>query len=419
VFKFAGIFLAAAFFCAIGPARPVAASKFPALSWVNTNIVRNPFGPVPVKRMVPVVPSNAPPVPAEEWQPPAAPKQVPVKPLTTWVSLDSWAAQHGVGKPHLLSNSPVTTYAIGSSNGVMVLAIGNREATWNGIEIHLGFGPQIIDGQIFLYGIDLQKNLEPLLCGPPLALPQTHPLVVIDPGHGGANVGTHSVLDGRFEKEFTLDWAKRAAPLLEAEGWRVLLTRTNDAYVTNDDRVTFAQAHHADLFISLHFNSLAPDKKPSGIETYCVTPAGMPSTLTRGYSDPWSAIYPNNSFDAENLQLAVRVQGALLRATGLEDRGVCRARFMEVLPGQRRPALLIEAGFLSNPGDAREIETPAFREKLAQAVADALRLKPEAENQRSEAGGQKAEAGDQKAEIGGQQPEITIPESATNKPSWP
>jgi N-acetylmuramoyl-L-alanine amidase len=377
VFKFAGIIFVVAFFCATGAARPSTDGKIPALSWVNTNVVRNPFGPQPVRLMAPVGRSNPPSATVEEWQPPVAPKHVPVAPITTWVSLDNWTAQHGVGKPHLLSNSPVTTYAIGSSNGVMVLEIGGREATWNGIEIHLGFGPQIIDGQVSLYGSDLQKNLEPLLCGPPLALPQAHRVIVIDPGHGGMNSGTHSILDGRFEKEFTLDWAKRLAPLLAQEGWQVFLTRTNDVDDSLSNRVAFAETHHADLFISLHFNSLAPDKKPAGIETYCVTPTGMPSTLTRGYGDFWSENFPNNAFDIQNLQLAVRLQGALLHETGMEDRGVCRARFIGVLHGQRRPAVLIEAGFLSNPGDARQIETPAFRQKLAQAVADALRPKSE------------------------------------------
>jgi N-acetylmuramoyl-L-alanine amidase len=280
----------------------------------------------------------------------------------------------------------------------MVLAIGSREAAWNGVEIHLGFGPQIIDGQVCLYGPDLQKNLEPLLCGPPLVLPRTNGIIVIDPGHGGMNSGTHSILDGRFEKEFTLDWALRLAPLLAQEGWQVFLTHTNDADDSLSNRVAFAEAHHATLFMSLHFNSLAPDKNPSGIETYCVTPTGMPSTLTRGYGDFWSDNFPNNAFDTQNLQLAVGLQGALLRATGMEDRGVCRARFIGVLHGQHRPAVLIEAGFLSNPGDARQIETPAFRQKLAQAVADALRPEPE---------------------IGGQQPETGMPERGANKPSWP
>jgi N-acetylmuramoyl-L-alanine amidase len=398
VFKFAGIFFAVVLSCVVGAARPSADGQSPSLTWVNTNVVRNPFGPQPVKLMGPVTPLNAPSGPGEEWQPPPAPRQAAVKPVTTWVSLDNWAAEHGVSKPHLLSNLPVTTYAIGSSNGVMVLAIGSREAAWNGIEIHLGFGPQIIDGQIFLYGPDLQKNLEPLLCDPPLALPRTNGIIVIDPGHGGMNSGTHSILDGRFEKEFTLDWALRLAPLLAQEGWQVFLTRTSDLDDSLSNRVAFAEAHHANLFMSLHFNSLAPDKTPSGIETYCVTPTGMPSTLTRGYGDYWSDNFPNNAFDVQNLQLAVRLQGALLRATGMEDRGVCRARFIGVLHGQHRPAVLIEAGFLSNPGDARQIETPEFRQKLAQAVADVLRPEPES---------------------GGQKPETGMPGAGTNKLSWP
>ena len=398
------------FFCVASPARPSADGKPLPLNWVNTNTVRNPFGPAPVKLMVPVAQSNAPSAPTEEWQPPPAPRQVPVKPLTTWISVDNWAAEHGIGKPRLLSNSPVTTYAIGCSNGVMVLAIGSREAAWNGIEVHLGFGPQIIDGQIFVYGLDVQKNLEPLLCGPPLALPPANPVIVIDPGHGGMNSGTHSILDGRFEKEFTLDWALRLAPLLAQEGWQVFLTRTNDVDDSLSNRVALAEAHHADFFISLHFNSLAPDKIPAGIETYCLTPTGMPSTLTRGYGDYWSENFPNNAFDSPNLQFAVRLQGALLRATGMEDRGVCRARFIGVLHGQHRPAVLIEAGFLSNPGDARQIENAEFRQKLAQAVADALRLKPESGNQTTETGGQQSETANQKAEI---------PEPGTNRLAWP
>jgi N-acetylmuramoyl-L-alanine amidase len=398
VIKFAGIIFAGMFFCVVGAGRPSIGGQSPSLSWVNTNVVHNPFELRPVKLMAPVTPPNAPSGNAEEWQPPVAPRQIPVRPITTWVSLDNWAAQHGVGKPHFLSNQPVTTYAVGSSNGVMVLAIGSREAAWNGIEIHLGFGPQIIDGQVCLYGSDLQKNLEPLLCGPPLALPRTNGIIVIDPGHGGMNSGTHSILDGRFEKEFTLDWALRLAPLLAQEGWQVFLTHTNDADDSLSNRVAFAEAHHANLFMSLHFNSLAPDKSPAGIETYCVTPTGMPSTLTRGYGDYWSDNFPNNAFDTQNLQLAVRLQGALLRATGMEDRGVCRARFIGVLHGQHRPAVLIEAGFLSNPGDARQIETPAFRQKLAQAVAAALRPEPES---------------------GGQPPEAGMPERGVNKPSWP
>ncbi len=291
--------------------------------------------------------------------------------MTTWTSLNRWAAESKIGEPRLLSRAPVAAYAIKTDSGTLVLDIGSREASWNGTEISLGFAPQFIDDQVFVYGLDLQKNIEPLLLGSPLTFGNR--VVVIDPGHGGVNVGTHSVLDGRYEKEFTLDWALRLKPLLEQEGWQVYLTRTTDTYVTNADRVTFAEAHHADLFISLHFNSGAPDEKPAGLETYCLTPTGMPSTLTRGWPDIWSEYFPNNAFDAQNLELALRLHNALLRASGEDDRGVCRARFIDVLHGQRRPAVLIEGGYLSNPREARLIENPEFRQKLAQAVADALK----------------------------------------------
>jgi len=299
-----------------------------------------------------------------------APKPAPM--ITTWISLARWAAEHNIGAPHRISDLPVATYAIGSKYGVMVMVIGGHGATWNGVEINLGFTPEIIDGEVCLNGLDLQKNLEPLLCEPPLTF-GTNRVIVIDPGHGGSNTGTHSVLDGRFEKEFTLDWAKRLAPLLETNGWKVFLTRTNDVDMSLSNRVEFAEAHHADLFVSLHFNSAGADINQAGLETYCITPTGMPSTLTRDYADPWSEVLPNNYYDAQNLQFAVHMQSGLLRVNGLEDRGVRRARFIGVLRGQKRPAILIEAGYLSNPREARLIESPEYRQKLAEAFANALK----------------------------------------------
>ena len=116
----------------------------------------------------------------------------------------------------------------------------------------------------------------------------TNRVIVIDPGHGGMNTGTHSVLDGRFEKEFTLDWALRLKPLLETNGWKVFLTRTNDVDVANPTasrsprRITRICSSAC---ISIH---AATGRKTAGLETYCLTPTGMPSTLTRGYADPWS-----------------------------------------------------------------------------------------------------------------------------------
>lgn len=317
------------------------------------------------------------PIPPVRAPYPSPPRSVPT---TTWAPLADWAADHHLAPPQRLSDMPVAAYSVASKYGTMVLEIGSREATWNGVEISLGFAPQLIDGEISLYGLDLQKNLEPLLCEPPLAF-TANEVIVIDPGHGGSNVGTHSVLDGRFEKEFTLDLAERLKPLLEAEGWKVYLTRESDVFVTNSDRVVFANERGADVFISLHFNSAAPDNTQAGLETYCLPPVGTPSSISRGnYSDPWTESFPNNAFDAQNLRLAVRIQTDLLHALGMPDRGVRRARFLTVLQGQLRPAVLIEAGYLSNAREASLIENPAYRQKLAEAMAAAL--KPLEENGR-------------------------------------
>jgi len=118
---------------------------------------------------------------------------------------------------------------------------------------------------------------------------------------------------------------------------------------------------------------LAPDTKPVGLATFCQTPVGMPSTVTRGYPDILFQGFPNNNYDTQNVQMAEHLQRALLHATGMEDRGVNRARFIGVLRGQHRPSVLIEAGFLSNPHEAKRIEDPNFRQKLAEAVATALK----------------------------------------------
>jgi N-acetylmuramoyl-L-alanine amidase len=376
VFKSAGIiFLGALLFlagCASTPTMPEETissrepdSRMAGLNWVDPDAPK-PVAPQLQKTNPPIVLiSNRPPVIISK----PAPAPVPV---TTWTALNRWTTEHKLAAPRLLTKTPLTTYQVRSDNGVMVLALGSHEANWNGIEIHLGFEPQLIDDQVFLHGLDLQKTFEPLLCAPPLTF-GTNRVIVIDPGHGGFNFGTHSVTDGRFEKEFTLDWAKRLKPLLETNGWTVFLTRISDVYVTNISRIAFTETHHADLFISLHFNSSAPDTKQAGLETYCLTPAGMPSTLTRNFSDSWFENLPNNSFDAQNLQLAARLHAAVLHASGEEDRGVRRARFMDVLRGQNRPAILLEAGYLSNPREAKRIEDPEFRQKLAQAIADALK----------------------------------------------
>ncbi|HEY2952872.1 MAG TPA: N-acetylmuramoyl-L-alanine amidase, partial [Verrucomicrobiae bacterium] len=183
---------------------------------------------------------------------------------------------------------------------------------------------------------------------------------------------TRSANNRDYEKNLALDWALRLRPLLEANGWKVYLTRSDDSEVSLADRVALADRVKADFFLSLHFNSATPNTRQAGVETFCLTPVGMPSSLVRDFEDDPKHIFPNNAFDAQNVQFAYRLHRAVLQCTQAADRGVRRARFMGVVRGQRRPAVLIEGGYLSNPAEARKIASAAYRQALAEAVGRAL-----------------------------------------------
>lgn len=290
----------------------------------------------------------------------------------TWIALARWSHTAGLPAPLHLADGPPAAYALQLPEGSLVLHAGSLLARWNGLELHLGFAPQMIGGQPYLHTLDLQKTIQPLLGVGFDPAAERDPILVIDPGHGGTDSGTKSAVENRYEKEFTLDWARRLQGLLNTNGWQVYLTRSADVDMPLSNRVAFAQSRKADLFLSLHFNSAGSDQWESGLETYCLTPAGMPSSLTRGYTDEIASSYPNNGFDEQNLQLALRVHRALLQVNGHLDRGVRRARFPTVLRGQQRPAVLIEGGYLSSVREARLIGDAAYRQKLAEAVAHAL-----------------------------------------------
>lgn len=323
----------------------------------------------PVEQPPPTLP---PPVAAPPPPEPVAAPPSPQLPETAWLSLNRWREERGLGALRRLPVNPQERFALDTTNGALVVSVGSRTAYWDGVDLRLGFAPQKRNGELFIHALDARKNFEPLLGN--FSLPEKPDrVVVIDPGHGGSNLGARSVVDGRLEKEFTLDWARRLAPLLEERGWQVVLTRTNDADVSLAERVAIAERQRANLFVSLHFNSLdGGGHGQGGLETYCLTPAGMASHLTRGYPEDPRQEFPNNAYDEQNLQYAVRLHRALLAVNGDTDRGVRRARFPAVLRGQNRPAVLIEGGYLTNPREARRIGDPAHRQKLADAIAKAL-----------------------------------------------
>lgn len=334
-----------------------------APDWEDT---ASPVAPAPP--LTPALPVQPPPAP----EVPRSNTTLALEPAETWVPLRRWCQANGLAAPACISTTPTPVYVVQAGGGSFALRVGSQLAHWDGLEVHLGFAPQLIDAQPYVHALDITKTIRPLLNNNPRPCLSAHPVIVLDPGHGGTDAGTHSIVSGHYEKELTLDWARRVQALLVTKGWQVLLTRSNDADLPLSNRVAFAEEHRADLFLSLHFNSAGPGESETGLETYCLTPAGLPSNLTRGFADDASATFPNNAFDAQNLLLALRVHRALLQVNGHRDRGVRRARFPGVLRGQQRPAIIVEGGYLSNAHEARLIGDPAYRQRLAEAVAGAL-----------------------------------------------
>ena len=367
----AGLVLAG---CVSGPAPP---RDWHDPATTSTPSISEPVVVAPEPAVVPAPPIQNRPA---ATPPPALPT-IPALLATTkqWVPLLDWSKENGLSSRRL-TPAPTPTYIVSGINGVLTLCAGSELAQWNGLELYLGFAPRVINGQPCVQVLDVSKTMQPLLRDAPSLDLGVNPVVVLDPGHGGGDSGAKNVANGHYEKEFTLDWALRLRQLLATNGWRVFLTRSTDTEIAISNRVTFAEEHKGSLFLSLHFNSAAPSQSESGLETYCVTPTGLPSNLARGLDDP-RLILPNNAFDVQNLALALAVHRALLQTNGNHDRGVRKTRYPGVLRGQQRPAILIEGGYLSNPREARLIADPAYRQKLAEAVASALNSQRRAGNQ--------------------------------------
>jgi len=250
----------------------------------------------------------------------------------------------------------------------LFLQADRREIQLNGVEHWLSAPVLWARGQLWITAVDVLKTIDPVLRHGQSRTPSVIHTIVIDPGHGGADRGARG--SSGIEKEMTLDVSKRLERYLERERLPAVLTRTVDNTVSLEERVDFAESKHADLFVSIHFNS---GGAADGIETYCMAPAGTVSTAnaSRPLSRSDDELSPGNRFDEKDVWLAHCVQKSLLRTTGAVDRGVRRARFY-VLRYASCPAILVEAGFLSNRIEEQKILTPEYRDQLAKAIAEGI-----------------------------------------------
>ncbi len=219
------------------------------------------------------------------------------------------------------------------------------------------------------------------------------PLVVVDPGHGGAQGGATGP-GGLVEKSLALSIAKKVKAQLELElKARVVLTRDRDAQVSLAERVELANRQRPDLFVSIHANSMPTQKQRrvhQGIETYFLSAAASgerakkvaareneeTGTQPRGVAgDTLSFILADlqrAETHADSSRLAYAVHEALIAETRAEDRGVQQAPFY-VLMGLEAPAVLVEVGFVSHPEEGPRLNDAAYQAALARAITQGVR----------------------------------------------
>ena len=248
------------------------------------------------------------------------------------------------------------------------LEADKREALINGKRVYLG-EPVMLRGEaLYLTRIDAEKLFDPILRPATVAVPAPAlKVIVLDPGHGGQDTGTRNSPLKLNEKTFTLDVAQRVKKLLQAQGYKVLLTRTDDRFIPLPERADIANRAGADLFISIHFNSVPNAPAVRGTETYTMTPRYQKSTGSAARDKTDDDLNPGNLYDPWNALLGYAVHQHLLSRLATPDRGLKRARFA-VLRLVKSPAVLVEAGYLSNDAEARKIATAAYRQDIAEGI---------------------------------------------------
>ena len=192
---------------------------------------------------------------------------------------------------------------------------------------------------------------------------QLRPLVwVLDAGHGGKDQGT--CLKNVLEKDLTLNLTNRVAELIRKHkpGIKLILTRTDDTFVSLDERCQIANRNRADLFLSIHINFAQNNRLLSGTETFHANKKGAKSIV--------QASHLERNADKSEL-LAWLLQKSYYESGRPADRGA-RASNLYVLLNTEMPAALTEVGFLSNVSDAAYLQSERGQKQIALDIYNAL-----------------------------------------------
>ncbi|KAF1679695.1 N-acetylmuramoyl-L-alanine amidase family protein [Bacillus sp. SKDU12] len=169
--------------------------------------------------------------------------------------------------------------------------------------------------------------------------------VYIDAGHGGEDSG--AVGKGLFEKDINAAVSEHVTDKLKAEGANPVSSRSDDHFLTLEDRVAKARVNQADLFVSIHVNSGVASA--SGTETY----------------------FQSDHEGEKSRRLAANIQSQLVSSLKTRDRGVKESNYY-VITYSQMPSVLAELGFMTNSSDADKLGSPEYQQKAADAIVTGI-----------------------------------------------
>ncbi len=263
-------------------------------------------------------------------------------------------------------------------------------AVVDGVVQSLPYSPAVREGELFIPEFLWTRWLSSW--GPAAAqisAPERRKLktIVLDPGHGGKDSGAVGK-GGLKEKKITLDIALRLRDVLEQDGYKVIMTRSDDRFISLGRRAQIANEASADMFVSIHANA-SRRRSSSGFEVFYLSDAtddharaleaaendSLPLETGEPVSSDTEVIVwdlLNTAFRAESRTLADAVcRGLKAVRVPSENRGVKSARFA-VLKGSRMPAVLVEVGFITNPSESGWLNLPDYRQRLADGIRQGI-----------------------------------------------
>ena len=189
---------------------------------------------------------------------------------------------------------------------------------------------------------EMTKKEGGIKASPKMTNKNNHKVVVLDAGHGGKDCG--ALRDNITEKQINLDVCMKIQSILKKKGYKVYMTRTDDTYVSLEDRTIYTEGINPGAFVSVHVNSCNSDA-PKGIETHY--------------------------YHEEGIELADAVHKHLIKRINTTNRGLLKSRFY-VINHTTVPAILVEIGFISNPEERQELVTQQRQQATAEGIAEGI-----------------------------------------------